>query len=449
VPDAPAAGAEWTLTLLIDHPSPEEVTVLAPPVTAALFLDQVRKGPYAAGPPADSGRPWTAVEYRFTVRRSGAFTLDSFTVIVPGGRTITAPLVLNARMADGEAESSRPRLAWESPPSNLRAGKPAAIELRAGGAGFRQPLPEPELFMPAVPAGFIIAPERLSPEERSGGLALRLTVIPLDAAALALPGRAVQYGNTVFEIPGLHIPVIPAGLTAGEADAPAPERPAPDAELAPAPNVPAAPFPDFESPSRPYPILRRFFGGPYAAVYDAARDLWDRGYRAEALAELRRGERDHPAGPLFASLRREAEASLGLTGTGDEESAYPMLALCAVCFALVLAAGPVCRALPRPARRNKIRALCLALYAAGALFALYRLLGGSGKLPGQARTGVLRASAVHRIPDPEGEVIARFREGRPVRLPPAAGKTGRWVRIITRDRDNDTGWVPVEQIILY
>jgi hypothetical protein len=38
----------------------------------------------------------------------------------------------------------------------------------------------------------------------------------------------------------------------------------------------------------------------------------------EALAELRRNERDYAGGPALSPLRREAEKSLGLSGNGDE-----------------------------------------------------------------------------------------------------------------------------------
>jgi hypothetical protein len=454
-PENPAAGSSWVLTLLVRHPAPEEVTVLAPPFTGSFFLDQAVKVPRTVNPgPEQQGTEpapaelWTAAEYRFMLNSPGTFTLDAFTVITPRGRTETPPLTVQVRRARANAGPVRPRLAWDGIPALLRTGEAAVVNLRVSGWDSRQPVPQPAFFTPPVPEDFIL---EAAGGDFTDGTLLRLKLIPLGRQPLALPGRTITQGNAAFEIPPLHIPVGPAlpqkpdtALMAspGNRDG----GPAEAGSLSGGPG----PFPDFTFSALPGTL---YAGGEH--IYNTAKNLWDRGYRAAALAELRRNERNHPAGPFLSALRREAERRLGLTATGDEKWRPRKLLFGGfVVFGLALAACAIRLYLSAPGSRSrKSGPLCIIPLAAAALLCLYGFFDGAGRLPGRSRSAVLKETGVYRVPDSDGMVFARFREGQPALVSPAerkaAGTAGAWVLVRSLDRDGVSGWVPEDRVIFY
>jgi hypothetical protein len=442
-PAIPLAGSTWTMILLVDHPVPEEVTVYPPPFPDPLFLDQVLKGPYS-GSAANSGG--TIIEYRFTPRGSGTISLEGFMVDTPLGQTWTAPITMQIRNQDSSGEIARPRLAWEVPVPGLRVGDTAVIGLSMSGWDSRLPPPEPEFFMPPVPEGVILESVKPTPEMEAAGTVLALKLIPLSAAPFTLPRRTLASGRAMFDVPPLRIPVGPA--IQAEKGVPVMNNSAPDGILKPEAADGTALFPEFETVTRNHPFLSGIFRGSTENVYRAADALWRQGYRAEALAELRRNERDHPAGLLFVPLRREAELNLGLTGTKDEEFRYTRPAFFPVYFGLALAFCLICLRFPRTSIRKKAGVLCAVFCAAAGLVCLYRLAEGGGS-HGHPRSGVLKETDIRKIPDPSGEITGRVGEGRPVRLSPGAEKTGPWIWIAGYDNDETSGWVSREDIILY
>ena len=393
-PDRPVAGSIWTLTLLIDHHDPAEVNVLSPHFTGDLFLEHVLKSPRFINPGHNITSPerWTAMEYRFVLNSPGTISFDAFTVITPHGQTMTAPFSLNVQgppnMAEGPARPSAGppawphyRLVWRTP-SELRTGENVVLTLRFSGGNYTGALPETGQFLPSVPPGHILEAIPLAPEEKSAGIALKLRLIPLEAAPFVLAGRQFSHNDAVFEIPALRIPVSQAAGKFSQSQA---GRTAPDSP------PPPPPFPSLDTAMKDHPRLYQKYQGECETMYEAARNLWETGQCAGALAALRRNERDHPAGALFATIRRGAESALGITGSNDEKRS------------------------------------------------LFRKI---------SRSAVLRETAVRQIPDTAGEEIARFREGQPVLL---YGKTQykTWRQVIANDDNRTSGWVPEENIIFY
>jgi len=392
LPDSPVAGARWTLTLLIDHGEPNEVDILAPHFDGEIFLEQVIKTPRFMGPnmtavtaamPAETLERWTVMEYRFVLNSPGTVSFDAFTVITPQGQSKTAPFNLNIQRPRNAAEVQMAgphyHFAWEGSPSGLAIGENAVLTLRYGEKDYAGSLPEPGQFLPFVPPGHILESLSLTPEEKSAGIALKLRLIPLEAVPLVLARRQFLHGGALFEVPALRIPV----------SRPVAEK-TPQAREA-AGDSRALLFPPIDIAIEGYPKLYQKHRGECDAVYAAAKNLWEEGQRADALAALRQNERDHPAGALFAIIRRGAEQALGITGAKDEKRS---------------------------------------------------LFGGS------SRSAVLRETTVRRIPDIAGEEIARFKEGQPVLL---NGKTRHktWVQVIANDHEGTSGWVPEEKIIFY
>ena len=391
IQDHPVAGSPWTLTLLINHSDPGEVDVLVPHLAGDILLEQVVKGPrfrnpvsgqtFQGNPGADATafERWTAIEYRFMLYNPGNVLFDPFTVITPRGQAVTDPFELPVQRPPSRSEV-RYQLAWEGLPPGLRIGESAVIILR-----FRGPaavLPQAAFFLPQVPQGHILESLPVSMEERSAGMTLRLRLVPLGASPFILERRQLTYNNTIFEIPALRIPVsrIPADQTADIHAGEAME------------NGPNLPFPALERAASGNLQLYRRYQTEYTMIYNTVRGLWERGDRALALASLRREERDHPAGALFAVIRREAEHSLGFYSTGDET------------------------------RRNAL------------------------SLRRRAQTAVTNETPIHHVPDSSGEITGLFREGQPVIIM-ARGET--WLRVRANDSGGITGWVAASSIHIY
>jgi hypothetical protein len=481
-PVSPLSGSAWTLSLLVEHPVPEEVKVLAPSFAGDLFPDRILKGGRilnadgedAAG---DSGRAlhWTVVEYRFIPDSPGIHTIGSFTVTSPRGETLIPPLSLKVQDAKPLPSPYRPEIFWDNIPGTLAAGKEALLQLRVRAGNSRSPareiprpgdLPGAALFMPPVPAGLILEAAALNDAERREGLILRLKVIPLNISTLSLPARTVVWEDAVFEIPALRIPVSAAASPPEAAGKTAPgaaaarevtstQEPAAvqaaaaekDAAGSAAADAAAIPFPHFKPPRIPLP---KSLVASCESLYAEANNLWDRAYRAEALAELRRNERDHPAGPLFAALRREAERSLALTGTDDEKWRPGKLGSCLVCF--TLAAVLFFTALSGGRKR---RLTFAAFFLSLGLIFMYNFIEGS--LSRRPRRAIAKETVVRRVPDPAGAVTARFAEGLPVRLglrgaaADGAVKERAWVwaEDFRKEAGDSKGWVSVESLVFY
>jgi len=209
-PDNPVEGSTLTLTLLAAHSNPDEVNVLAPPFTDGILLDFMLKGPRAVT--GDFER-WTAIEFRFTLTGHGTVTFDPFTIITPQGRIQTEPFSIVVQKQPGGGgnviggETARFRLSWENVPANLKIGETAIIALRVNGWKNTFVLPASGLFLPPVPMGHIIESLPLTEKEKSGGIALKLRIIPLQAGVLTITNRRLTIENALYEIPVLKIPV--------------------------------------------------------------------------------------------------------------------------------------------------------------------------------------------------------------------------------------------------
>ena len=82
-PDHVVVGVPWLLTILIDHPLPEEIDIRTPPFPETLALDTIRRDLRFIRWPADMGERWTAVEYRFIPLGGGAARIGPFEIRGP------------------------------------------------------------------------------------------------------------------------------------------------------------------------------------------------------------------------------------------------------------------------------------------------------------------------------------------------------------------------------
>jgi hypothetical protein len=402
----PVVGTPWTLTLLIDHSEPDDVTVLAPSFGDRIFLDEMLKSPRIMdGIDTPFFEKWTATEFTFTLNSPGTVFFDSFTVITPRGEVRTEPFEINITRPQETVIKANYRLSWQGVASGLIIGEGSVIRLSFTGLNRETPagsipLPEYGQFIPTVPQGHIVEFVPLSPEERRTGLALRIRIIPVTAVPFTLDRRIVTHGNVTFEIPAIRIPVSrpsPASVTAdaNETDQTHSPLPTPQGGVAATPlPILIPPFPSTQNAAFINNRLYTRYPTECENIFNTARNHWERGNFADALAVLRRNERDHNAGSLIAIIRREADRALGFTGTNDEKKPNPLF---------------FWRSKQRPA--------------------------------------VVKETTVRRIPDSAGAEITRFREGRPVLVFSDNGVS--WLRVVTNDSAGVSGWVPEENIIFY
>jgi hypothetical protein len=229
------------------------------------------------------------------------------------------------------------------------------------------------------------------------------------------------------------------------------------------PSAPAFP----ESPEQPFPLFRN----AYRKTLGRAREYWEQARYAEALGELRRGERDLLSGPALASTRRGAEKLLGLPPTEDEKwrprnffFALIILSFCLLLLTLVL---PL-RFRRGDSRKKGVTSLffhgysivvCVLIGITGfGIAVLARSPGGFLKPPefgksAEAAPGnaavALRSCPAYRVPDPQGAITARWMEGQPVRVRSAFAGSVSDAWVYAESSAGDAGWVNQENLIFY
>ncbi|GHV75361.1 hypothetical protein AGMMS49942_01820 [Spirochaetia bacterium] len=437
-PARPVLDGAWRISIQVDHPVPEEVTVIPPELPPSLTFAQSRK--------EKRGGRWTLAEFLYVPHRTGEVTLGSFEVLTPVFSIRTEELRAYVTTAGGAPEY-HPRLVWEALPAALSIGETAELSLRIrDGEPGRSLRPGP--FHATAPAEAILEELPLTDSDLDQGRVLRIRLTPLSGTLVTLGPFTLRFDTLRLESPAVSIRLRP----------PVSGNPAP-ANAAPISTVPEvsspliwAPPPFPENADEPFPLFRK----AYEETLDRARELWSRACYAEALAELRRGERDLLSGPKLAIPRRAAEEALGLTqkaGTADEKwrprnffSALIVLSFCSLFLILRLSLGG--RRRGSAVKKGGI-SLCILLLVTGIL-GLEKTAPETGYLRESA--AVLRAGpgetllpvAAYRVPDTQGAISARWMEGQPVRIRAAAG-----VWAYAESPDGEAGWVPQDNLVFY
>jgi hypothetical protein len=138
------------------------------------------------------------------------------------------------------------------------------------------------------------------------------------------------------------------------------------------------------------------------------------------------------------------EQALGLEYTADEKWRPRGLLILGLLGSLAgAAAGGIRRFFRAPASQSAGFFGILLLGLAGCC--LWGLVTGRGIPPGGS-SGVLRETTARRIPDPEGEAAAFFREGQPVSIRAGGGS---WVWVEAPEAPARAGWTPREAVVFY
>ena len=202
-----SVGSPFSLSLLIDSPKPEDVSVEVPPHTGVLTIDRFVKTPRVLS----ANLTMTHIEYRFIPTTEGEFILGSFRVTTPQGITETQPVVLNIQRRVTGPGILNLQLRWEGAPRQTTAGERIILMLHVSdprrSVSDEIQYPPPSFFMPQVPRGVILSQTPLSQQERDSGYVLKLTLIPLTEGEFNLPARNILQENIRYRIPLLRIPV--------------------------------------------------------------------------------------------------------------------------------------------------------------------------------------------------------------------------------------------------
>jgi hypothetical protein len=274
--------------------------------------------------------------------------------------------------------------------------------------------------------------EALPPE---GEEILAFRLIPLEGPFFILPGFKLSPEQGAAEAPALKIPVNPLPRTLREEKK---ESPAEGRELP------------------PFPLAESAAGAWSRGILERSRAFWEAGQAVEALAELRRHERDHIAGFSLAAPRRELERALRLEGEEDEIFRHPLLLIPAAILCLLLAALSL--SLPAGLRRRPggrrlwiFRGASLA-FSILALLCLLRLgtVRSLGTLPAyfrgkSPRQALARGAPVYQVPEDQGTRIASLQEGR--RLLIYEVRDG-WA-YAESPREGISGWIRTSSCLIY
>ena len=464
-----AVNSPWSVFIMVNHPNPREVNVKTPRFPPLLILDRVRTetrfirrevSPGESSGDAVSGDRWTRVEFLFTPVRAGTVTIKPFEITVLGRQYETGEITVRVR-EEAVRRSYNPRLSWQPQIPSAAAGERLELYIDLINWDPSKNVPR-GLFQGRAPRNAILE-EGLPQEAGTGAYRYSIFIIPLEGNSVTLESFFFRADVYTLTVPAISIPVKSAAVgssasgsaASGKSPDTADDKTA-DAEANVIISGGAIPFP--ENQEKRVPVFNREYGRICAKV----QALWDEGLRAEALAEIRRNERDSVAGPYLVSLRSDMEQTLGLSFTEDEKW-FPLktslLSWAIAGFLAVFAVSILMVFRPGLFRKGKLRKTVTSRRAYGfkAIIVFSFFLGllliflgeRIGNLPtGQTRslgkTAVLRETQAYRVPDTKGAVNARFGEGQPVIVSDSGLD---WCS--AESPDGRYGWVPREAVINY
>jgi len=462
LPENALVNGIWTLSILVNHPSPNEVLVTPPFFPQSLALQTMRIESRFF-----QGQVWTFIEYSFTPLQSGEIILPPFTVSAPGRIANTGYISAFFQPPPSE-EVIVPHFRWLTPVP--QAALFERVELVLELFDWEESAQAPGgLFQGRAPENAIVSD---APPVYAGEGIFRYTVslIPLEEGEVILQPFLIQSSGLQLLVPGivLEVALVPPQLSA-------PQLPVMQ-EYGDIPLPPLIAVSERES-HIPFPVLQtgRQVFSPLQEEYDTivhtVTALWEDNRKALALAEIRRNERDSLSGPFLVPLRREMERLLLLEDTINERwQPLPIVFTIRVSAVLLLSAVIVFLVFrffskrkllskkhfyntdeqERTVTSSRRRGFSVVLFLA---FAMTVFLIGVEALQGThtfqrfapvARTAVLEGAYAFRIPDEQGAVSAWFDKGQPVTVGALSMEWG-----YVRSPDGRSGWVKAGAIINY
>jgi len=457
---SPYVNRPWSIFVMVNHPVPSEVNVKPPRFSPSLVLERVRtetrfirrdSDPASSGAASggeSTGDRWTRVEFLFTPQKAGAVTIDPFGVSVKTRQALTQAINIRFREEPQTVKRYDPRFRWIGPAPSVRCGEKGQLTVELGNW---DPLKKPPqgLFQGRTPSNAIL--EEGLPEAAGEGIfRYTISITPLEESSVTL--EAFSFSSDIYKlsIPALTVAVLPA-----QNETPVQPEPLTVSEVSDSPpaGVPADLFSG--NVEKVFPLFR----SEYRQIVTKVRLLWEQNSRANALAEIRRNERDSLCGPFLAPLRREMELALGLSYTENERWRPLTISLLTWAIAGLLVIFALSAVLVfRPGRKIKKKNVTSRSGRGFKVVIIYVLLAGLalifleegfgnfllGRLSPPLNTAVLEKTEAYRIPDGIGAVNALFPEGQPVSI---SDSQSDWC--YAESADGKSGWVRREAVIMY
>ena len=456
-PANPTVNNAWSVFILVNHPRPEEVSVDSSDFPASLALERIRTdtrtivGTSSQPGAGSQSERWTRVEFLFTPRMAETIRLPPFEVRINERLAMTE--AINIRVQGESVSRYEPRFRWLTPPAGFRIGEAGEITLELINWDPARRRPE-DFFRGRAPLNTILEenpPVRTTASSSASaaeGYHYRIVLIPLEGGSVRLETFSFLSDTYTLTVPEITLRVLPA-------------QPLPDASsiisgnlLGDMPSDDITMVDDALKP--PFPQGREEvvfpWRGKYRQVIAQAEALWNEKRWAEALAEIRKNERDSPVGPSFVSLRREMEEALGLSVTEDERwrpFGFPLFTFVGVCLVLVFGGALliVLRGKNVTSRRRYGFIIIIVCTVIGLVLIIPE--GNAGFFPAvnsvrSGRIAVLKMTQSYRVPDHKGAVNGWFSEGQPATV---GDSRGEWC--FAETLDGRSGWVERESVINY
>ncbi|MDR0411121.1 MAG: hypothetical protein LBH75_04020 [Treponema sp.] len=420
LPEQPIVNMPWTISILVDYPYPEYLGVNPPVFPEILHLDEMRIEPLIR----EGRRRWTAVRWTFIPQGAESeeiIHLDSFQITAPGKTAFTEAIDVPILSRYPSAKNYYPRLVWDKIQTPFEVGVSGSLFLRL--LDWNPSLTRPKIGIVA-PEQAILEEIPLTQEDRARSVILRLSLIPLSYSEVTIPRVHFKSEGVNLDIPALTIPVVPS--VKGTVS---PQTPKPIA------------IADIDSPSTvvqfPPKALKipKVFSQATAGIVSQAEILWEHGERAEALALVRKNERDSIFGFVFASLRRDMEQALGLIPSHDETWIPKRICLIAIFCCLAGLIVVLLKRRPKRAGENVFFASVLIALAIGCPVGVW--------IFSQQKTAVFHTSDVYSVPELKGTVTGRINDGQWAILHSIYGD---WA---LAESDNLSGWILLEKAVFY
>ena len=455
----PIVNSPWSVYIMVKHPNPREVAVEPPRFPSFLALERVRMEVRTM----EQGERWTRVEYLFTPLRAETITLESFEIKTPSRRGLS-PAINVSFNDDTSRRRYEPRFRWLGSAPSIASAEKGELILELINWDPLKKIPQ-GFFQGRAPLNAIL--EEAPPfEVREGVFRYTISLIPLEYSDIKLEPISFQSDIYTLTIPEINIPVRPPRPGRFETS----ERTqsgAISADQIRADNIRPNEIrlDEFEKPMLPFSQLKVnekvffLFRVEYNQIVSRVEALWTGEKRAEALAELRRNERDSLSGPFLIPLRREMESVLDLGFTADESWSplkipaafwifFGVLILSAVLFFLALRTRKGNERVKTAFRKGGGFAVLTVLIIVAALAYIF-LEESVGSLPvgppvAKGKAAILRKTEGYRIPDFKGLVSDHFEEGQPVIV---GDYRENWS--FAETPDGRSGWVPGAAVIPY
>jgi len=453
-PANPTVNNPWSVFILVNHPRPDEVSVESSEFPPSLALERIRTDTRTVLGANSQSERWTRVEFLFTPRRAEAIRLEPFEVMIHERFALTD--VISVRVQGESSNRYEPRFRWLSPPAGLRLGETGEITLELTNWDPARRIPE-DFFRGRAPLNAILE-ENPPARTAEGGYRYRILLIPLDHSNVRLEAFSFYSDTYTLSVPEISLRVLPAPQASAAAAADVSVMDEIYTDDVPLKHAATLPFP--QEREEVFFLWQR----EYRQVIARVETLWDENRWAEALAEIRKSERDSPVGPSLVSIRREMEADLGLGVTEDERwqpFGFSLFSFVVACLVLVFAAAFFFSL--RFHRRENIHDdgnknvtsrrrygfifVIVCMFLLGIIFILPEGSAGIFAATNSVRSGriaVLKRTQSYRVPDYKGAVNDWFSEGQPVTV---GDFRGDWC--FAETLDGRSGWVERASVINY